>query len=77
MVLNSQFIQWPLKGLGYVRKWFLYRLERKIKSGKTRAIRDTFCLKFGGAKDCPPVAIYEARIRFDVQLIKEQRVLFN
>ncbi|MAU26817.1 MAG: hypothetical protein CMH48_12710 [Muricauda sp.] len=47
--------QWPL-GLGYVRKWFPGRFERKLRV-KERDYRIHFALNCG-AKDCPPVAIY-------------------
>ncbi|MFH6604307.1 DUF547 domain-containing protein [Maribacter algicola] len=49
--------QWPL-GLGFVRKWFPDRFERKLRVDK-RDHRVHFALNCG-AKDCPPVAIYEA-----------------
>ncbi len=55
--------QWS-KGLGYVRKWFPDRFERELRVEK----RD-YCIHFAlncGAKDCPPVAIY------DPDTIKEQ-----
>ncbi|UJH67755.1 DUF547 domain-containing protein [Allomuricauda sp. SCSIO 65647] len=47
--------QWS-NGLGYVRKWFPDRLERKLRVEK-RDYRIHFALNCG-AKDCPPVAIY-------------------
>ncbi|RKR07937.1 uncharacterized protein DUF547 [Maribacter vaceletii] len=47
--------QWPL-GLGYVRKWFPDKLERKLRV-KKRDFRIHFALNCG-AKDCPPVTIY-------------------
>ncbi|MGB5274056.1 MAG: DUF547 domain-containing protein, partial [Flavobacteriaceae bacterium] len=47
--------QWPL-GLGYVRKWFPDKFERKLRVDK-RDYRIHFALNCG-AKDCPPVAIY-------------------
>lgn len=49
--------QWPL-GLGKVRKWFPNKFERKLRVDK-RDYRIHFALNCG-AKDCPPVAIYEA-----------------
>ncbi len=49
--------QWPL-GLGLVRKWFPNKFERKLRVDK-RDYRVHFALNCG-AKDCPPVAIYEA-----------------
>ena len=49
--------QWPL-GLGMVRKWFPNKFERKLRVDK-RDYRIHFALNCG-AKDCPPVAIYEA-----------------
>lgn len=49
--------QWPL-GLGKVRKWFPNKFERKLRVDK-RDYRIHFALNCG-AKDCPPVAIYNA-----------------
>lgn len=49
--------QWPL-GLGLIRKWFPNKFERKLRVEK-RDYRVHFALNCG-AKDCPPVAIYEA-----------------
>lgn len=49
--------QWPL-GLGKIRKWFPNKFERKLRVDK-RDYRIHFALNCG-AKDCPPVAIYEA-----------------
>ncbi|MDB4292227.1 DUF547 domain-containing protein [Maribacter sp.] len=49
--------QWPL-GLGFVRKWFPNKFERKLRVD-TRDYRVHFALNCG-AKDCPPVAIYTA-----------------
>jgi len=49
--------QWPL-GLGLIRKWFPNKFERKLRVDK-RDYRIHFALNCG-AKDCPPVAIYEA-----------------
>ena len=49
--------QWPL-GLGMVRKWFPNKFERKLRVSK-RDYRVHFALNCG-AKDCPPVAIYNA-----------------
>lgn len=48
--------QWEY-GLGYIRKWFPNKLERKLRVDK-RDYRIHFALNCG-AKDCPPVAIYE------------------
>lgn len=48
--------QWEY-GLGYIRKWFPGKLERKLRVNK-RDYRIHFALNCG-AKDCPPVAIYE------------------
>ncbi|MFD0797938.1 DUF547 domain-containing protein [Maribacter chungangensis] len=48
--------QWEY-GLGYVRKWFPNKFERKLRVNK-RDYRIHFALNCG-AKDCPPVAIYE------------------
>tara|TARA_R110002012_G_scaffold322108_1_gene555935 strand:+ start:50429 stop:51217 length:789 start_codon:yes stop_codon:yes gene_type:complete len=58
--------QWPL-GLGYVRKWFPNAFERKLRV-ENRDYRIHFALNCG-AKDCPPVAIYEAD-HLDVQFKK-------
>jgi hypothetical protein len=55
--------QWPL-GLGYVRKWFPDKFERKLRVSK-RDYRIHFALNCG-AKDCPPVAIYTPE-RLEVQ----------
>ena len=49
--------QWPL-GLGKIRKWFPNKFERKLRVSK-RSYHVHFALNCG-AKDCPPVAIYEA-----------------
>ncbi|SMC87187.1 Protein of unknown function, DUF547 [Cellulophaga tyrosinoxydans] len=49
--------QWPL-GLGMVRKWFPNKFERRLRVD-ARDYRIHFALNCG-AKDCPPVAIYEA-----------------
>ena len=49
--------QWPL-GLGLIRKWFPNKFERKLRVDE-RDYRIHFALNCG-AKDCPPVAIYEA-----------------
>jgi hypothetical protein len=48
--------QWEY-GLGYIRKWFPNKFERKL-----RVNNPVFNVHFAlncGAKDCPPVAIYE------------------
>ncbi len=58
--------QWPL-GLGKVRKWFPNEFERKLRVHK-RDYRVHFALNCG-AKDCPPVAIYEAT-RLEEQFTK-------
>ncbi len=47
--------QWPL-GLGYIRKWFPGKIERKLRVEK-RDFRVHFALNCG-AKDCPPVTVY-------------------
>jgi len=47
--------QWEL-GLGYFRKWFPNKFERKLRV-EQRDYRIHFALNCG-AKDCPPVAIY-------------------
>lgn len=48
--------QWEY-GLGMIRKWFPSKFERKLRVDK-RDYRIHFALNCG-AKDCPPVAIYE------------------
>jgi hypothetical protein len=48
--------QWPL-GLGKIRKWFTNKFERKLRVDQPD-YRIHFALNCG-AKDCPPVAIYE------------------
>lgn len=58
--------QWPL-GLGLIRKWFPNKFERKLRVDK-RDYRVHFALNCG-AKDCPPVAIYEAN-RLEEQFTK-------
>ncbi|MEJ1223318.1 DUF547 domain-containing protein [Sediminicola sp. 1XM1-17] len=58
--------QWEY-GLGYIRKWFPGKYERTLRVEK-RDYRIHFALNCG-AKDCPPVAIYEAD-RLDEQLAK-------
>lgn len=49
--------QWSL-GLGLIRTWFPNRFERKLRVSK-RDYRVHFALNCG-AKDCPPVTIYQA-----------------
>ncbi|MBG49598.1 MAG: hypothetical protein CML05_15030 [Pseudozobellia sp.] len=56
--------QWEL-GLGYVRKWFPDDFERKLRVENTD-YRIHFALNCG-AKDCPPVAIYNPK-RLEEQL---------
>jgi len=65
--------QWPL-GLGLVRKWFPNKFERKLRVDK-RDYRVHFALNCG-AKDCPPVAIYEAD-RVDEQFAKGTAMYLN
>jgi hypothetical protein len=48
--------QWEY-GLGMIRKWFPNKFERKLRV-EERDYRIHFALNCG-AKDCPPVAIYE------------------
>ncbi|WP_339665446.1 DUF547 domain-containing protein [Maribacter arcticus] len=48
--------QWEY-GLGYFRKWFPNKFERKLRVNKP-VFNVHFALNCG-AKDCPPVAIYE------------------
>jgi len=49
--------QWEL-GLGKIRKWFPNKFERKLRVDK-RDYRIHFALNCG-AKDCPPVAVYDS-----------------
>ena len=58
--------QWEY-GLGMIRKWFPNKFERKLRVDK-RNYRIHFALNCG-AKDCPPVAIYEWE-RLDEQFEK-------
>ena len=58
--------QWDL-GLGYIRKWFPNKFERKLRVEK-QDYRVHFALNCG-AKDCPPVAIYQVKL-LDEQLNK-------
>lgn len=58
--------QWEL-GLGYIRKWFPNKFERKLRVDD-RDYRIHFALNCG-AKDCPPVAVYSAD-ELDEQLQK-------
>lgn len=58
--------QWEY-GLGYIRKWFPNKFERKL-----RVVDPVYHIHFAlncGAKDCPPVAIYEWE-RLDEQFKK-------
>lgn len=58
--------QWEY-GLGYIRKWFPNKLERKL-----RVDNPVYNIHFAlncGAKDCPPVAIYDWK-RLDEQFKK-------
>lgn len=48
--------QWEY-GLGYIRKWFPNKFERRLRVNKP-VFNVHFALNCG-AKDCPPVAIYE------------------
>lgn len=50
--------QWEL-GLGYFRKWFPDQFERKLRVDAPD-YRIHFALNCG-AKDCPPVAVYDAK----------------
>lgn len=65
--------QWPL-GLGKIRKWFPNRFERKLRVDK-RDYRVHFALNCG-AKDCPPVAIYQAD-RVDEQFNKSSEMFLK
>lgn len=58
--------QWEY-GLGYIRRWFPDRFERKLRVYK-RDFRVHFALNCG-AKDCPPVAIYRPK-NLNMQLNK-------
>lgn len=58
--------QWAL-GLGKFRKWFPNKFERKLRVDK-RDYRIHFALNCG-AKDCPPVAVYDSD-RLDEQFNK-------
>lgn len=58
--------QWEY-GLGYIRKWFPNKFERTLRV-EERDYRVHFALNCG-AKDCPPVAIYNAD-RLEEQLTK-------
>ena len=58
--------QWQLGG-GLIRKWFPNKFERKLRVDE-RSYHVHFALNCG-AKDCPPVAIYEAD-RLDEQFDK-------
>jgi hypothetical protein len=58
--------QWEY-GLGRIRKWFSNKFERTLRVDK-RDYRIHFALNCG-AKDCPPVAIYEWE-RLDEQFEK-------
>jgi hypothetical protein len=48
--------QWEY-GLGYIRKWFPNKFERKLRVNKP-VFNVHFALNCG-ARDCPPIAIYE------------------
>ncbi|MDP5230262.1 MAG: DUF547 domain-containing protein [Cellulophaga sp.] len=65
--------QWPL-GLGYIRKWFPNKLERKLRV-ENRDYRVHFALNCG-AKDCPPVAIYEVD-KLDAQFSKGTEIFLK
>ena len=65
--------QWPL-GLGRIRKWFPNKFERKLRVSK-RDHRVHFALNCG-AKDCPPVAIYDDE-RLEEQFSKGQKQYLN
>ena len=58
--------QWKL-GLGLIRKWFPNKFERQLRVDE-RDYRIHFAINCG-AKDCPPVAIYESD-RVDEQFNK-------
>lgn len=65
--------QWEY-GLGMIRKWFPNKFERKLRVDK-RDYRIHFALNCG-AKDCPPVAIYDWE-RLDEQLEKGTSAYLN
>jgi len=58
--------QWEY-GLGYIRKWFPNKFERKLRVDKP-IYNIHFALNCG-AKDCPPVAVYEwERVQEQLQI---------
>jgi len=61
-------------GLGYIRKWFPNKFERKLRV-KHPVYKVHFALNCG-AKDCPPVAIYEWQ-RLDEQFNKGTKDYLN
>ncbi len=61
-------------GLGYIRKWFPPKWEKKLRVDK-RDFRIHFALNCG-AKDCPPVAIYKPQI-INSQLEKSTKLYLN
>lgn len=65
--------QWQL-GLGYIRKWFPGKFERKLRVDE-RDYRIHFALNCG-ATDCPPVAIYTPA-RIEEQLDEGTRRYLN
>lgn len=65
--------QWEL-GLGLFRKWFPDEFERKLRVDK-RDYRIHFALNCG-AKDCPPVAVYDAD-RLDEQFNKSTKMFLK
>ena len=65
--------QWEY-GLGYIRKWFPGKFERKLRVNKP-VFNVHFALNCG-AKDCPPVAIYEWE-RLQEQLQKGTKRLLD
>lgn len=65
--------QWSL-GLGRIRKWLPNRLERKLRANM-RDYRVHFALNCG-AKDCPPVAIYNPE-KLDSQLNEGTKLFLN
>ena len=65
--------QWSF-GLGYIRKLFSSKFERKLRV-KSRDYRVHFALNCG-AKDCPPVAIYNP-IEIDAQFSKSGKMFLD
>lgn len=65
--------QWELGG-GYIHKWFTSDFERKLRVYE-QDYRIHFALNCG-AKDCPPVAVYEPG-RLDLQFAKGTKLFLT